>query len=91
MWWRIHDVIVGLLSGFGVGTVAGLFINRLFEDNVVVLITAIIGAVAAIYILIQNHQQSGRFLSGVVVVSWLLLVLSGAFLTLMVLAIANFE
>jgi hypothetical protein len=91
VWWRIHDIVVGLLAGFGVGTVAGLFINRLFENNVVVLISATLGAVAAIYILIQNHRASRRFLSGVVVVTWFLLVLSAAFMTLLVLAIANFE
>jgi NADPH-dependent curcumin reductase CurA len=91
VWWRIHDVVVGLLSGFGVGTVAGLFMNRLFEENVVVLITAVAGAVAAIYILIQNHRGSRRFVNAVVVVSWVLLMLSAGFLTLLVLAVANFE
>jgi len=83
--------VVGFFAGFGVGTVAGLFINRLFEENSVVLITATIGAVAGIYILIQNHERSDRFINAVVIVSWVLLVLSAAFLTLLVLAIANFE
>jgi len=91
VWWRIHDALVGFLSGFGVGTVAGLFINRLFDNNVVVLISAIIGAVAGIYILIQNHRVSRRFISGVVVVSWILLLLSAAFLGLLVFAVTNFE
>jgi hypothetical protein len=89
--WRIHDIVVGFLAGFGVGTVAGLFVNRLFEDNVVVLISAAIGAVAGIYVLIQNHRDSPRFLNAVVIVTWVLLVLSAAFLTLLVVAIANFE
>ncbi|GEM_PF-1300493 len=91
IWWRIHDIIVGLLSGFGVGTVAGLFINRLFDNAVVVLITAAIGAVIGIYVLIRNHQVSGRFISGVVVVSWVLLVLSAAFIATLVWAVATFE
>lgn len=91
IWWRIHDIVVGFLSGFGVGTIAGLFINRLFEENTVVLISATIGAVAGIYILIQNHDGSSRFISAVVIVSWVLLLLSAAFLTVLVLAIANFE
>jgi hypothetical protein len=91
VWWRIHDIVVGLLAGFGVGTVAGLFINRLFENNVVVLITAVVGAVLGIYVLIRNHEGSGRFISGVVVVSWLLLVLSAAFMALLVWAVATFE
>jgi ABC-type cobalamin transport system permease subunit len=91
VWWWIHDIGVGLLSGFGVGVVAGLLINRLFENNVVVLICAMLGAIAAIYILIQNHRNATRFLSGVVVVSWVLLVLSGAFIALLVWAVATFE
>jgi len=91
VWWWVHDIGVGLLSGFGVGTVAGLFINRLFENNVVVLITAVLGAIAGIYILIQNHRKAERFLSGVVVVSWVLLALSAAFIALLVWAVATFE
>lgn len=91
IWWRIHDIVVGSLSGFGVGTVAGLFMNRLFDENVVVLITAVAGAVAAVYILILNHRGSRRFFNAVVAVNWVLLVLSAAFLTLLVLAIAAFE
>jgi hypothetical protein len=57
----------------------------------VVLITAVVGAVVGIYVLILNHQASGRFLSGVVVVSWLLLVLSSAFMAMLVWAVATFE
>jgi hypothetical protein len=91
IWWWAHDIGVGLLAGFGVGAVAGLFINRLFENNVVVLICAILGAVAAIYILIQNHRGVQRFLSGVVVVSWVLLVLSAGFIALLIWAVATFE
>jgi ABC-type cobalamin transport system permease subunit len=90
-WWWVHDIGVGFLSGFGVGSVAGLFLNRLFENNVVVLICAILGAIAAIYVLVQNHREARRFLSGVVVVSWVLLVLSAGFIALLVWAVATFE
>jgi hypothetical protein len=91
IWWWVHDILVGLLSGFGVGTVAGLFLNRLVENNVVVLASAVLGAAAGVYILIQNHRESRRFLSGIVVVSWVLLLLSAAFLALFIWAILNFE
>jgi len=91
IWWWIHDITVGLLSGFGVGTIAGLFLNRLVEKNVVVLACAILGAAVGIYILIQNHRESPRFLSGIVVVSWVLLLLSAGFLALFIWAILNFE
>ena len=91
IWWWIHDITVGLLSGFGVGTIAGLFLNRLVENNVVVLVCAILGAAAGIYVLIENHRGSRRFLSGIVVVSWVLLLLSAGFLALFIWAILNFE
>lgn len=91
IWWWVHDIAVGLLSGFGVGAVAGLFLNRLVENNVVVLACAVLGAAAGIFVLIQDHRGAGRFLSGVVVVSWILLVLSAGFLGLFIWAILNFE
>lgn len=91
IWWRVHDVIVGLLSGFGVGTVAGLFMNRLFDNNVVVLMTAILGAVIGVYVLVRNHQDADRFLSAVVVVSWVLLILSALFIGMLIWAVATFE
>jgi hypothetical protein len=91
IWWWVHDIAVGFLSGFGVGAVAGLFLNRLVENNVVVLACAVLGAAAGIFVLIQDHRGAGRFLSGVVVVSWILLVLSAGFLGLFIWAILNFE
>lgn len=91
IWWWVHDVVVGFLSGFGVGAVAGLFINRLFENNVVVLISAVLGAIAGIFILIQNHRRREKFLTVVVVASWVLLLLSAGFIALLVWAVATFE
>jgi hypothetical protein len=90
-WWWAHDIGVGLLAGFGVGSVAGLFLNRLVENNVVVLISAIVGAIAGVTVLVQNHRDNSRFLNGIVVVSWVLLLLSAGFLGLFVWAILNFE
>jgi hypothetical protein len=90
-WWWVHDIAVGLLAGFGVGSVAGLFLNRLVENNVVVLISAIVGAIAGVTVLVQNHRDNSRFLNGIVVVSWVLLLLSAGFLGLFVWAILNFE
>jgi hypothetical protein len=90
-WWWVHDVLVGLLSGFGVGAVGGLFLNRLVEDNIVVLACAVLGAIAGIAVLVANHRRSHRFLSGIVVMSWVLLVLSAGFLGLFVWAVLNFE
>lgn len=91
IWWWAHDIVVGFLSGLGVGAVAGLYLNRLVENNVVVLACALLGAGAATYVLIQDHRGGEKFISGVVVVSWVLLVLSAGFLGLVVWAILNFE
>jgi hypothetical protein len=91
IWWRVHDIAVGFLSGLGVGAVAGLFLNRLVGNNVVVLACAVLGAAAGIYVLIQDHRGAERFISGVVVVSWVLLALSAGFLGLFIWAILNFE
>ena len=91
IWWWVHDIVVGFLSGVGVGAVAGLFLNRLVETNVVVLAGAVLGAAAGIWVLIQNHRRAERFMSGVVVVSWLLLILSAGFLGVFIWAILNFE
>jgi hypothetical protein len=90
-WWWVHDIVVGLLAGFGVGSVAGLFLHRLVEDNVVVLICAVLGTIAGIAVLVQNHRRANRFLSGVVVVSWLLLIVTAGFLGLFIWAVLNFE
>jgi hypothetical protein len=91
VWWWVHDVVVGLLSGFGVGSVAGLFLNRLVENNVVVLACAVLGVIAGIAVLVQNHRKASRFLSGIVVVSWVLLLVSAGFLGLFIWAVLNFE
>jgi hypothetical protein len=74
-----------------VGTVAGLFLLRLVESNVVVLACAVLGVIAGITVLVQNHRETRRFLNGIVVVSWVLLLLSAGFLGLFVWAVLNFE
>jgi hypothetical protein len=91
VWWWVHDVVVGLLAGFGVGSVAGLFLLRLVENNVVVLVCAVLGVIAGITVLVQNHRETRRFLNGIVVVSWVLLLVSAGFLGLFVWAVLNFE
>ena len=91
VWWWVHDIVVGLLGGLGVGSVAGLFLNRLVEDNIVVVVCAILGAIAGVVVLVLNHRGAHRFVNGVVVVSWVLLVLSAGFLGLFIWAVLNFE
>ncbi|MEX0796850.1 MAG: hypothetical protein WEB67_06230 [Acidimicrobiia bacterium] len=90
--WLAHDLVVGLLTGTGVGSIVGLFIAaRVSDNNLFVLGGAIIGAIVAILLLIRSHQRHDRFLTTAVVVSWILLILSVAFIALLVNAIANFN
>ncbi|MEX1037359.1 MAG: hypothetical protein WDZ96_00720 [Acidimicrobiia bacterium] len=90
--WLAHDLVVGLLTGTGVGAIAGLFIAaRVTENNLFTLGGAIVGAIVAILLLIRSHQRNDRFLTTTVVVSWLLLVLSAAFIALLIDAIASFN
>jgi hypothetical protein len=91
IWWRVHDIVVGFLSGFGVGTIAGLYLTNLVGTNVMVPICAAVAAALGILILIQNHRGARRFLNAVVVASWVLLVLSAVFIGLLIFAILNFE
>jgi hypothetical protein len=91
IWWRVHDIVVGFLSGFGVGAVAGLYLTNVVGTNVMVPICAAIAAALGVMVLIQNHRGAPRFMSAVVVASWVLLVLSAGFLGLLVFAILNFE
>ena len=90
--WLAHDLIVGLLTGTGVGTIAGLFIAvRLSDSNLFTLGGAIIGAIVGILLLFRSHQRHDRFLTTTVVVSWILLVLSASFIALLMSAIAAFN
>lgn len=74
-------MLIGLLAGLGMGAVAGLFANRLVENNVVVPVDAVVGAIVGIYVLIQSHQRSRQFVTAVAAVTWVVLVASGLFLT----------
>lgn len=90
--WLAHDLVVGLLTGTGVGTIAGLFIAaRLSDSNLFTLGGAIIGAIVGILLLVRSHRRHDRFLTTTVVVAWILLILSVAFIALLVNAIANFN
>ncbi len=90
--WLAHDLVVGLLAGAGVGSIAGLFVSaRVTDSNLIVLGGAIIGAIVAILLLVRSHHHHNRFLTATVVVTWILLILSVAFIALLVSAIANFN
>lgn len=88
----IHDVIIGLLAGAGVGSVIGVFIAvRWFDNNLPTLAGALVGAAIGVAVLVSSHQRHDRFLTPAVVITWILLVASGAFIAALAFAIATFE
>lgn len=90
--WMVHDVIIGLLAGAGVGSILGVFAAvRVSDNNIITLVGAIVGAVIGVILLMRSHQKHpDRFLTAGVIVSWILLVGSAFFIAALVLAIANF-
>jgi hypothetical protein len=89
--WLIHDLIIGSLSGIGVGSLVGLFISaRWVDNNLVVLAGALVGAVVGVVVLLRSHQRHDRFVTTSVVLAWLLLVASGALIAALTSAIAKF-
>ncbi len=88
----IHDVIVGLLSGAGVGAIAGIFVAvRVSDNNLITLAGAVIGAIVGVMLLLKSHQKRPeRFVTPMVITAWVLLVLSAFFIASLVFAIANF-
>ncbi len=90
-WWKAHDIIVGLLAGFGVGVIAGLFATRLVDTTVIVAIGGALGAMLGVFALARSRRRPGDFVNAAVVIAWILLVISALFLTALAMAIANFE
>lgn len=90
--WRLHDYVVGILGGGGVGTVAGVyFAARVIDNNLVIAVGTVIGALVGILMVLGSRRANTRFLTPTVVVMWILAVLSGAFLGLLYNAIVNFN
>jgi hypothetical protein len=90
--WLVHDVILGLLAGTGVGSIAGLFVAaNVSDNNLVTLGGALIGAILGILLLVRSHQRHGRFFTPAVFVMWFLLVASALFIAALISAIANFN
>jgi hypothetical protein len=91
VWWKVHDIVIGLLAGFGAGVIAGLFATRISQTNVVVAIGGAVGAILGVFALWRSRRQPGGFVNAIVVIAWVLLIGSALFLTALVVAVANFE
>lgn len=88
----IHDVIIGLLSGAGVGAIVGVFVAvRVSDNNLLTLVGAVFGAIVGVILLMRSHQKNpDKFMTAAVIVAWILLLLSAFFIASLVFAIANF-
>lgn len=91
IWWKVHDVFVGLLAGLGTGVIAGLFATRISGTTLVVAIGGAVGAALGVLALIRSRRQPGGFVNAIVVIAWFLLIGSALFLTALAVAVANFE
>lgn len=90
--WMVHDVIIGLLAGAGVGSILGVFLAvRVSDNNLITLVGAVIGAIVGVILLMRSHQKHpDRFMTPGVIVAWILLILSAFFIASLIFAIANF-
>jgi len=90
--WRIHDLVVGILGGGGLGAVVGaFFVARVAGGAIAMLVGVVIGAIIGVLMLMRSHAHSDGFWTPTVVVMWLVGLGSGAFLYLLYDAIKNFE
>lgn len=89
--WRVHDLVMGLLSGTGAGLVAGVFLVTQATDNIAVIVIAVgVGAAIGLTLLVRF----GRARDGVTVarvVAWVVFLLTASFMYLLIDAIRSFE
>lgn len=90
--WRIHDYLVGILGGGGLGAVLGVYVAaRLVDNNLVIAAGALAGALIGVMVMRQTRRNSDKFWTVSVIVMWIVAVGSAAFLILLYDAIRNFS
>lgn len=70
--------------------IAVVIAARVAFDGLIIPIGLVLGGLAGIYLLLRSHRGDDNFFNATVVIAWVLLFLSGGWLTLLALAIANF-
>jgi ABC-type Fe3+-siderophore transport system permease subunit len=92
--WRLHDYLIGIVGGGGLGAVAGLFIAaRLIEGNVPVTmaVAAVVGAIVGVLLMMQTRRNHEGFWTVTTIFMWVVAVASIAFLVLLYDAVRNFN
>jgi hypothetical protein len=87
--WLIHDIVVGALGGGAAGIVIGLFaLARV--DRPWLAVIAIGAAISAVFGVLRWERNRRRGAGPITVFAWLVMVLSIAFIALVISAVRNF-
>lgn len=92
--WRLHDYLIGVLGGGGLGAVAGLFIAaRLIDASVPVTlaVAAVVGAIVGVLMMMQTRRNNEGFWTVTTIFMWVVAVASIAFLVMFYDAVRNFN
>lgn len=92
--WRLHDTLIGVLGGGGLGAVIGLYAAaRVLDTSVPVTIgvAALIGAIVGVMMMLQTRRNSDGFWTTTTIVMWIIAVASIAFLVFFYDAVQNFS
>ena len=92
--WRLHDYLIGIVGGGGLGAVAGLFIAARVIDisvPVAMAVAAVVGAIVGVLMMMQTRRNSEGFWTVTTIFMWVVAVASVAFLVLFYDAVRNFN
>ena len=88
--WKVHDYLIGILGGGGLGAVLGVYAAaRLVDSDLAIGVGAVVGALVGILLMMQTRQNHRGFWTVTVVVMWILAIGSGLFLYFLYYAIRN--
>lgn len=87
----LHDWLVGIVAGAGVGAFAGMFLVARVADNVLLMVfAALVGIVLGVLALRASHRNSDRLVNPVVVIVWILGAVGWLMVIGVIQAIRNF-
>lgn len=88
--WLIHDFVVGLWAGTGLGFITGLFVAaRVLNNQLLILAGAVLGATSGVYLLTRSHAKHQRFVTPMAIVAWFSLIASTLFIVALIDAVSD--